>query len=206
MGIELEKLIDCLTEIKVFTFTGIQSLIELISDIVSNVAQLGYSRFKLERLIPLPKIGRIVHRFHMDKILSALLDVSFHTTKAEFGSIMLLDEQTGELYIKIAKGLSKDIIKNVRLKRGEGIAGLAVEERRFLLLDETLTDERIKARLKRPEIRSAVVAPFKIKDEPLGVMNVATSNPSAKITPENVETLHRLIELTETTLTDLTRL
>ena len=206
LGISLDKLIDGLTEIKVFTFTGIQSLIELIRDIVSNVAQLGYSRFKLERLIPLPKIGKIVHKFHMDKILSALLDISFNTTKAEFGSIMLVDEQTGELYIKIAKGLTKDIIKNARLKPGEGIAGLAVKERRFLLLDDSLTDERIKSRLKRPEIQSAVVAPLRVMDEPLGVMNIATSNPSDKISPEKVETIHRLIELTESTLTDLIKL
>ena len=118
---------------------------------------------------------------------------------------MLVNEETGELYIKIAKGLKKDIIKNTRLKVGEGIAGLALKERRFLLLDDKLTDKRIKSRLKRPKIKSAVVAPLTIKDEPLGVMNIGTFRPAVKITPAKIETLQRLIELTESTLADLHR-
>lgn len=206
LGVDLDKFIDWIIELKRFSFTGIQSAIELISGITCCVAQLGYNRFKLERIVPIPKIGKMVHKFYIDKILSALLDVAFNTTSAEFGSIMLLDEDTGELYIKMAKGLSKDIIKNTRLKIGEGIAGLAVEEKRFLLLDDTLTDKRVKARLRRPEIKSAFVAPFKVKDEPLGVMNIGTSNHSSRITPEKVATLNRLIELTETTFSDLARL
>lgn len=206
LSIDLDKFIDYITEVKLFSFTGIKSATELINDIVCNVAQLGYSRLKLERIIPLPKIGKVVHKFHMDKILNALLDVSFSTAKASVGSIMLLDEVTGELYIKVAKGLSKDIVKSTRLKIGEGIAGLAVEQKRFLLIDDNLTDREIKARLTRPAIKSAVVVPFKIKDEPLGVMNIGTSGPTNRITPDKVETLQRLIELTESTLSDLVNL
>ena len=47
---------------------------------------------------------------------------------------MLLNEETGELFIKISRGIKKDIIKNTRLKIGEGIAGLAAQEERFYCL------------------------------------------------------------------------
>jgi len=206
LGIDPERIIDCITEIKLFTFTGIMSVVELIDDIICNIVQLGYSRMKLERIIPLPKLGKIVHKFHIDKILSALLDVSFNTTKADVGSIMLLDEDTGDLYIRIAKGLDKNIVRNTRLKMGEGIAGLAAQEKRFILLDDNVTDKRIKALLKRPVLKSSLVAPFRLNDEPLGVMNIATSDSSNRITSDKLETLHRLIELTENTISDLIQL
>jgi len=202
LGIDQEKFIDAMIEVKAFTFTGIRSVIELISDITCYVVQLGYNRFKLERIIPLPKLGRVVHRFYMDRILSTLLDVSSDTAGTEFGSIMLLNEDSGELYIKVARGLNKDIIKNTRLKLGEGLAGLALKERRFLLLDNKLTDRRIKSRLRRPKIKSALVAPIKIDNQPMGVMNIGTVRPAVKITSGKLETLHRLIELTEATLTN----
>ncbi len=206
LGLRADEFIDCISEVKLFTFSGIQSVIDLISGIACYVAQLGYNRYKLENIIPLPKIGKMVHRYYMDRILNALLEVSFNTASAEFGSIMLLDEKTGELYIKIARGLKDEIVKNTRLKIGDGVAGLAVKENRFLLLDDKLEDESIESRLKRPEIKSAVVAPFTLKNEPLGVMNIGTTNPAVKISSEMVETLQRLVELTEITLTDLLKL
>lgn len=206
LGLSMDKFIDCVSEVKLFTFTGIHSVIDLISGIACYVAQLGYNRYKLENIIPFPKIGKMVHRYYMDRILNALLEVSFSTVKAEFGSIMLLDEKTGELHIKIAKGLKDEIVRSTRLRIGDGIAGLAVKENRFLLIDDKLEDKTIESRLKRPEIKSAVVAPFMLKDEPLGVMNIATTDPTAKISSEIIDTLHRLVELTETTLTDLLKL
>ena len=206
LGISLDTIIDCITEIKLFTFAGIQSVIELINDMTCYVAQLGYRRFKLERMIPLPKISKFVHRYYLDKILKALLDVSSNAAGTESGSIMLLDKRAGELYIKIARGLNNDIIENTRLKTGEGVAGLAVKERRSLLLDNQLTDDRIKARLRRPEIKSAFVIPINVDNETLGVMSISTSSPSVIISAENIDTLQRLIELTETTLADLHKL
>ena len=203
LNIPMDEFIDFLSEIKLFSFTGIRSVIDLINDIVSNVASLGYSRLKLERVIPLPKIGKIVHKFHMDRILSALLEISFNTTNASVGSIMLIDEDSGELHIRIAKGLAKDVIKDSRLKLGEGVAGYIAEQKKSVLIDTDCSDPQIKSRLSRPTLTSSFVAPFKINGQPLGVMNVGTFSTSNRITAEKAETLQRLIELTESTLSDL---
>lgn len=203
LGIDLERFIDGLIEIKLFSFSGIQAVVELLYDVTSYIAQLGYHRFKLERIIPLPKVSEMVYKFYIDRLLNALLDVSFNTTDAEFGSIMLLDEKRGELYIKIGRGIKKDIIKQARLKIGEGIAGLAAQEKRSLLLDDKITDERIKSRLQRPEIKSAIVTPLQLKDEIFGVMNLGTSQPSNKFNYENIAILNQLVKLVSITLQDV---
>ncbi|MBU3933894.1 MAG: PocR ligand-binding domain-containing protein [Candidatus Omnitrophica bacterium] len=201
LGIDLDKFIDALIEIKVFSFSGIQSVLELLQDVVCYLVELGYHRFKLEKIIPLPKVSKMVYKFYTDKLLSALLDVSFNVTGAEFGSIMLLDEKSGSLYIKIGRGIKKDIIKHTRLKIGEGVAGLAAQENKFLLLDDKFADERIKNRLQRPEIKSAIVAPIQVEDELFGVMNIGTLHPSDKFSAENIDVLRQLIKLVTTTMT-----
>ncbi len=203
LNIDLDKFIDALIEIKVFSFSGIQAVIELLKDVFSYIVELGYHRFKLERIVPLPKLSKMVYKFYADKLLNALLNVSFNVTDAEFGSIMLLDEKTSELYIKMGKGIKKDIIKHTRLKIGEGIAGLAARERRFLLVDDKVTDERVKNRLHRPEIKSAIIAPIQAHEQLLGVMNIGTLSSSDKFSAENVDILRQLVKLTATALEDM---
>lgn len=203
LGIDVEKIVDGLLEIKVFSFSGIQSAMELLQEVASYIVEQSYHRFKLERIIPSQKISRMVYKFYTDKLLNALLDVSFNMTDAEFGSIMVLDEGTGELYIKIGRGLKKDIIKHTRLKIGSGIAGLAAQERRLLLVDDKIADERIKNRLQRPEIKSAIVAPIQVKDELFGVMNIGTRQHSDRFSAENAAVLAQLVKLVGVALQDL---
>ena len=204
LGIDLDRYFDGLREIKSFSFSSIQAVLELLKDVASYIAQRGYQKIKLEKIISLPKVNKMVYKFYIDKLLDALLDVSFHTIGAEFGSIMLVDKKRGELYIKIGRGIKKEIIKHTRLKIGEGFAGLAAQEKRFLFLDDKISDERIKNRLSRPEIKSAVVAPIRVKDEVLGVMNLGTFQPANKFNPENMATLNQLVKLVDVTLQDFT--
>ena len=46
---------------------------------------------------------------------------------AEAGSLLLLDETTGELYFDVAHGDKGDAVREIRLRFGEGIAGVVLE-------------------------------------------------------------------------------
>jgi ligand-binding sensor protein len=201
-GMSLEAYCDGLREVKCFSFVAIQAVIELLKDVAGDIAQNGYQQFKLEKIVSLPKIGKMVHRFYVHKILDALLDVSFQALEAEFGSIMLVDKKKNELYMKIGRGIKKEAAKRARLKIGEGIAGLAASEKRFLLLDDKIEDERVKSRLARPEIKSAVVAPIQVKDDVLGVMNLGTTQALNKFNTENMAVLNQLVKMVDITLQD----
>lgn len=203
LGMDFDKFADALIEIKVFSFSAIQAVLELLQDAVSYIAEVGYHRFKLEKVIPLPRLSKMVYKFYTEKLLNALLDVSFNVLDGEFGSIMLFNEKTGELNIKISRGIKKDIIKRTHLKAGEGIAGLAVQERKILFVDDQVTDERIKERLQRPEIKSAVVAPIQTEDKLFGVMNIGTRHTSDKFNSGNIDTLRQLVKLVAVSFKDI---
>ena len=117
---------------------------------------------------------------------------------------MLWDEDKKELYIKMAKGLTKEIVDTTRVKIGEGLAGIAAEGKKSLFINDGVTDEKILSRCNNPSLKNSILMPIWPKDKLLGVLTVGTSKIDAdKFTSQGVETIDKLAELVEATLTAL---
>lgn len=205
LGINSSEFLNAIREIRVFSFNGIKSVIELLHDIGNYICELGYQNITLQELIPgMPAVFSRVHDFYVDKLLDALLEVSFNFTDAERGSIMLLDNEKKELYVKIAKGLKKEIIAEARSKIGEGIAGIIAQENKPFFIDENIEDARIRAQLKNPTIKRSIGVPIRVNNKTLGVLNLGTSKVNSdKFNSESIETLDRMRQLVETTLGEI---
>ncbi len=200
-GVNFVEFIDGLIEINHFSFSGIQSVIELISEISCYIARLRYEKFRLESsILKFAVLKKRIQKVFLDRLLQSLLDVAFDATNAEIGSIMVFDEKTNELYIKLNRGLKKNIVNTARLKPGEGIAGLVVQQNKPLLLDDEISAKQIRERFTRPELKSAVVVPLSVKGETFGVINLATSNPANKFDTQKIKLLSQLIRLVDVSL------
>jgi ligand-binding sensor protein/putative methionine-R-sulfoxide reductase with GAF domain len=204
LGFEPELFFNALREMKVFSFYGIRSVIELLYDIGLCICQLGYQNSQLKGLMPkAPLMLKMLHKFYRERLLSALLEVSCDFTSADRGSIMLLDEENNQLYIKMARGLNESLIDRVRLKVGEGLAGIVAQEQRPLLLDDKVKDERLRRRLNNPRIKRSILIPLKMKNKLLGVLSVAShTNDLDKFSANGMEAIDKLADLVETTLAD----
>ncbi len=203
LGIDEDKFLEAIREIKVFSFNGIKSVIALLYDIGTHICELGSEGIDLKEDIStnVPDESSNVHDFYIDNLLEALLEVSCNFTGAERGSIMFFDESQKELYVRIAKGIDKDIIPQARSKVGEGIAGIIAQENRPFFINENMADERIRSKLKNPHIKHAIGIPITVKEKVLGVLNLSTSKSIAdKFTSESIATLDGLRQLVETTL------
>lgn len=109
----------------------------------------------------------------LQRVLTLILKRSTEIFKAQNGSIMLLDEDTNELTIKVALGLSDEIIASTRKKPGDGsIVGWVTKEQEPLLLIGRVKDARFTTH-KEGEIKDAMCAPIKIKNRLVGVLNVS---------------------------------
>jgi len=203
LGIDFSKFVDALLEIKVFSFYGIRSVIELLHNVASYIAQLGYQKLELKEIASLSKIERFVGKFYVDKLLNTLLDISFEMLGAEIGSVMLWDKEKEELYIRVSRGLKEEIAKNVRLKIGEGIAGVVAQEKKSFFVDDKIEDTRIKNRLTRRQIKSAIITPLKSKDKILGVVNIATQKRSEIFSSSHTSLLEQLAKLVSVALEDI---
>ncbi len=120
----------------------------------------------------------------LDKLLDLILDKAVEALDAERGSLMLLDDQTDELMLKVVRGLGEEPLKRrVTLKIGEGIAGNVVKLGRPLLVNEGYLDPRFKsfdfALNREKKVKALVCVPLKIEDKPFGVINIVNKRSGA---------------------------
>jgi putative nucleotidyltransferase with HDIG domain len=92
---------------------------------------------------------------------------------AEVGSLLLFDEEKKELFFDVALGEKGELIKQIRLKLGEGIAGYVALERKSLIVNDVNKDPRFfkKADEKSGFItKSILCSPLIYKNKLLGVI------------------------------------
>ncbi len=97
---------------------------------------------------------------------------------SEIGSLMLIDEESGHLYIKAAKGLEENIISKTKIKIGEGISGQVANKENPVLVSDIEKDSRFsKVNNDRYYTKSFLSAPLRI-GKVRGVINI--NNKSSK--------------------------
>jgi signal transduction histidine kinase/FixJ family two-component response regulator len=74
---------------------------------------------------------------NLNDLLTRILGSALEIAKAKRGCIMLVDEQAQELRIKVAYGVSQELIDTTRIKIGEGVFGRVAREGIPLLLNKT---------------------------------------------------------------------
>jgi len=207
IGQDAQALWPVILSLKLYTFSSIRSVLNLMEEVGTSLVQFAYQARHLASILPSSsRVDQAVQRYYTDRVLQSLLEAATIATKADGGSVMVYDAAEDALQIKAAQGLRDDLIDSVRIKRGEGIAGLAFAERKVFLVDEDTNDTRITSSMRRPELVSSLIAPFSAdsdRDTPVGVLNLRTTKADARFTPEHVELLHRLLDLTGAALGSL---
>jgi Nif-specific regulatory protein len=112
--------------------------------------------------------------FDLEKNLSRTMHVLGDFLEMERGSVFLLDDNTKELRIVAAHGLTKEQIEKGKYKIGEGIVGRVLERGSPLVIpdvgEEPLFLNKTGSRMKRSGI-SFLCIPIKFKGESIGVLS-----------------------------------
>ena len=107
-----------------------------------------------------------------DEIFQRMLEIAIGVTGAEGGSLMLLDEARGELAVRVAVGIERELWPKIRLPLGCGIAGRVAQEGRSLLLRGRADRKRFRIARERLDVESAISVPLSHEDRVLGVLNL----------------------------------
>ena len=205
-GVDVQALWNLILSLRPYSFSGIRSLLNLLEEVGTSLVQFAFQASQLANLLPASaKVDQAVVSYYTDRVLNSLLEVAAMATRAEGGSVMLYDPETDSMRIRAAHGLSDAIVAETRQKRGDGLAGLAASKRSILLVDDQSQQDGLRPLMHRKELVSSLVAPVTLEpaQEPIGVLNLRTSNRERRFTPEHVEMIRRLLDLTSIALGNL---
>ena len=124
-------------------------------------------------------------------LYEAVVEISAHLTDAERVSLMLVENESPLLTIKATKGINKKLLKEIKIKVGEGVAGKVFSEGVPFIVQDIEKDERILIQ-RRPTYRtgSFISIPLKIGEKTIGVLNVSDKITGEFFSGEDLDILH----------------
>ena len=134
-------------------------------------ANLELEKSKMDQILNYGEKVRTITNLNM--LIDFVIKQASLILESERCSLMLLDDETGELCIRGAIGLHYDVIRKSKVTLGEGIAGLVAEEGKPLLVEVIDEDERIgKKNAPYYKSKSFLSVPIKLDHKLIGVVNV----------------------------------
>jgi len=108
----------------------------------------------------------------LDVVLDNLMTMGMQLIDAEAASVLLMDDELGQLYFAAATGVKKEEMKRIYLKKGEGIAGWVADHGEILLIPDVSKDERFSSKADKSsgfQTKSIVAVPLKNENRLIGV-------------------------------------
>ncbi len=111
----------------------------------------------------------------LDEILTLIMERINAVLKVEAGSLLLIDDETGELVFQIALGEKAEGVKPFRLPMGQGIVGHVAQSGEPLMISDAQKDPR---HYKEVDIttdfltRSILCVPMVVKGKVIGVIEI----------------------------------
>lgn len=133
--------------------------------------------------------------FDLDTILEMLMTLANQLINTDASSILLMDEEKGQLYFAAATGIKKNEIKKIYLKKGEGIAGWVAENGKPLHIPDVSKDKLFSKKVDQMTgftTHSVLAVPLKIEDKVIGVTEVVNKKKNKHFSSEDIELLEIL--------------
>ena len=94
-----------------------------------------------ELLTLLIEVGEQINStLDLDELLGRIAEIVKRAIDYEVFAILLLNEKTQELRVHFSLGHPRELVRNLRIKVGEGIVGRAAETRRSVLVNDVKDD------------------------------------------------------------------
>ena len=125
-------------------------------------------KLKLDDLEALQEVSRkVTSLLDLDSVLAAVVEAVVQTTGAEESSLLLLDESTGELYMRAARNFQDEFVRTFRLPVEDSLAGKVIETGEPLQISEK-TPRKIKTGYL---VTDLIYVPLFLQERVIGVLS-----------------------------------
>ncbi len=157
----------------------LQILASIADQAAGAIVKARLYREAEERARQLATLNRIASSLattlEVDPLLQRILTGGVELLECEAGSLVLVDEDTGELIFQVTSGPLATDLAGRRLPPGSGIVGACVEQAELIVINDATSDPRwLNSSEQHPgfEVRSVMAVPLMIKDRVIGVIEV----------------------------------
>jgi len=146
---------------------------------------------KVSELETLARLGRtITSTLDPDKVLSAVVEAAVELTDAEEGSLFLLDETTGELYMRASRNFQDQQLRTMRLPVEDSLAGTVIRTGKPFLLDNN-TPKKIKTSYL---VKKLLYVPLQSHNQVIGVLGVDNRNKVTSFNERHIQIVSALAD------------
>jgi two-component system phosphate regulon sensor histidine kinase PhoR len=148
-------------------------------------------RKRVDGLETIEKVGRkVTSTLDLDSVLMAVVDAAVEMAGAEEGSLLLLDETSGELYMRASRNFQQEFASTFRMPVHDSLVAQVVRTGQALVIDEE-TPRKIKTSYL---VHTIVYAPLIVHGRVIGVLEVDNRQSRKSFSEYQVKTLSTLAD------------
>lgn len=146
---------------------------------------------QVNELESLSRISRsITASLDLDRVLSAVVDAAVELTGAEEGNLLLVDEVSGDLYMRAARNFQEDFVRTFRLPIKDSLAGNVIQTGKPILLDQK-TPQKIKTAYL---VQGLLYVPLLSRGKAIGVLGVDNRQSRTPFTEHHVKLISAMAD------------
>ncbi|MCB0153835.1 MAG: GAF domain-containing protein [Anaerolineae bacterium] len=148
-----------------------QRVSQRTEELARTLEDLKEERDRVETLYQITR--ELSTSFDLDRILTQALNLINHAIGISYGSILLLDRNSGKLTYRAALGDRRPLARGGQMTEysiGYGLAGKIMQERRLRIVGDLREESDWVARKDTPDRRSAIAVPLVAGEEIVGAM------------------------------------
>lgn len=147
---------------------------------------------RVRQLETLQAVGRtLTATLDVDQVLSRVVDAAVRLSEAEEGSLLLLDEHTGELTMRAARNFDDQFVRTFRIRSDDSLAGQVIRTGQPVLIGGGASPQKIKTAY---FVHSLIYVPLKVQNRVIGVLGVDNRQSGRALSEADVNPLNALAD------------
>lgn len=156
-----------------------ETLVEARSEAQASAEDLA-SRLRVLETLTL--VGRTVTSLiDLDEVLTTVVEAAVRLTRAEEGSLLLVDDESGELYIRASKNFDEEFARTYRLHIRDSLAGQVIASGEPVIINESSPQKSLTSSL----VHSLIYVPLRLRGRVIGVLGVDNRNVGRSLTNQD---------------------
>ncbi|MBW8010138.1 MAG: GAF domain-containing protein [Chloroflexi bacterium] len=171
----------------------LQAIADQTSGAIVKAQLLEESEQRAHQLATLNEVSRsLTSTLEIDPLLNRILQSAVAILNCEAGSLLLLDEETGELVFEVTVGPVAEDLIGKRMEPGVGLVGEAVTSKESVIVNNVETSDQW---FQQPDeqtgfiTRGLLVVPMMVKDRVIGAIEVINKKDLNPLDSEDQEIL-----------------